>query len=117
MSEYGDEDRFFSDAEEAGPEYHSDFKDRERAGGRRGFEHLQGDVFLGIKKFSKTESAESRFSTAIQAISVWMKETKIYDVGDEGMTLMDERSRILGNIRYYNPTAYILGFIASGGGN
>lgn len=110
-----EDDRFFSDGDEEDVKLESGYVDRDRVGNSRNMD-IQGDLFVG-KKYSKSESPESRFATAVDAICRSLQSRKWYSITDGEINQIIEKSHVFSeNIKYYNPTAFILGYIASAGG-
>jgi len=64
-----------------------------------------------------TLSPEDRFLIAVDALSRKISEESRLKLSQEDINDMLERSRTLKNMRYKNPAAYILGYLASKGGS
>jgi hypothetical protein len=63
-----------------------------------------------------THDPLERFKIYIGAISYSMTENNIYDISVDDRNYMCRVASSLNNSKYLNPTAYILGFIATNGG-
>jgi hypothetical protein len=72
------------------------------------------DLYKEINKIAVTP--EDRFKRQVGAISHWLTEGGFFDVNIEMRNKMCVIASSLSNIKYLNPTAYILGFVATNGG-
>lgn len=63
-----------------------------------------------------TQDPEERFKIYVGAISHSITENEFYDISVEDRNKMCRMASQLNNVKYLNPTAYILGYISTNGG-
>lgn len=114
----GDED-FDERAYDQGPQFEAEIGAFERTGmgGRLGtgvIGGLMGDI---QKKMSRElSSPEDRFKIYVDAISRKLEGDGTVHISNQDIDAMLDKVSEIENVRYKNPTAYILGFLASRGG-
>jgi len=112
MSDY-DTDDDLSSSPSDDPVFKPGIKDIERVG-------LQGAIYLGNIPSNRIERAMmdplDRFRMYVNAISRRLNNWEDVDISDKSIEKMLEKSALLEAVGYKNPNAYIMGFIATGGG-
>ena len=68
------------------------------------------------KKDRQILSPEDRFLTVLRATCLKLREEKIYDITNTDIDNMLEKTQRIIGLRYRNPIAYILGYIATKNG-
>jgi hypothetical protein len=63
------------------------------------------------------QNPKDRFSIYIDAISRSLRNIDNVTISEANIITMIEKVYLVDNIEYKNPTSYVLGFLASGGGN
>jgi len=63
-----------------------------------------------------TTDPEERFKRYVGAISHSMTEDDIFDISVDDRNIMCRRAGYLEKVKYFNPTAYILGYVITRGG-
>lgn len=63
-----------------------------------------------------TTDPEERFKRHVGAIAHSMTEDDIFDISVDDRNIMCRRAGYLENVKYLNPTAYILGYVITRGG-
>lgn len=106
---YSQEDQYSAEEDflDDGPELKAERDVRERAGG--GFNLISS-------KELKDATPEERFNVYVEAISRSLNSDGIFTIEQKDINTMLERSSMIQNIKYRNPTAFILGYLASKGG-
>lgn len=109
FGDYGQEDQYSAEEDflDDGPELKAERDVRERAG---------GGMNLVSSKELKDATPEERFNVYVEAISRSLNSDGIFTIEQKDINTMLERSSFIQNIRYRNPTAFILGYLASKGG-
>jgi hypothetical protein len=97
--------------------YEEDVYASERAAGERVGEVHLAELLAGEnKKVDKSTSPEDRFLIFTNAIARKMIADKIKYIAEGDVKIMLEKTRNIIGLRFKNPTAYIMGYIASSGG-
>lgn len=117
MDEFYDEE-YYSDQE---GEYKAEITAYERSGhGGRLSELLSSSaVVSGMDEVYKLSniSPEDRFLILVDAISRRFNNDGIIEITQADITTMLEKTGMMMGVRYKNPIAYILGFLATNGGS
>jgi hypothetical protein len=99
----------------------SEYGALERSGGRRFMstliEDTGGELSNAQKRIERELlSPEEKFSRAVGAILSDWDNNDIYKIGDRDGDILLNKIQSMSKIKYINPVGYILGFIASRGG-
>jgi hypothetical protein len=116
MGDYDFEDNDY-DFEEA-DNLRSEVKAFERAGQSGKLAELLSSTVSGKDKKGGREaiSLEDRFLINVDSISRKLNSEEITNLTENDINIMLEKSQFILGLKYKNPTAYILGYIASKGG-
>jgi len=115
-------DRFDDDVDERmfeqGPQFVADIHAFDRTGvGRLGTEIVGGKIGDLQKRMDREMSSpEDRFSMYVDAISRKLEGDGIVHISNTDIETMLDKIPEIKDVKYKNPTAYILGFLASRGG-
>ena len=94
-----------------GPDLRAEFKDRERAGG------ILGCWVTGVDgQPLKTQTPLGRFCLKVDAVSRNINSTCRFSLPDEQIQTLLDKSQELHRVEFKNPTAFVLGYLATGKG-
>jgi Family of unknown function (DUF5770) len=94
-----------------------DFQMEAKAYERTGPSGKLAELLSGQTKDKRKESPTDRFLIAVDAISREFESNGIAKISDSDITKMLEKSQDISDIKYKNPTCWILGYLASSGGS
>lgn len=118
--DFGDDDDY-EYTMDTGPKFEAERGAYERTGpgGRLNLTLIQGGNLGELQKKATKELAtpEERFQLYVDAISRKLNGDGVYDIGQADIDAMLDMIPNVQNVRYKNPTAYILGYLASRGGS
>lgn len=120
--DYGDEHKNYWDDEDSDdqweselrPDFRDQYKDTERAGGQ-----VIGCWEMGIDgQPLKTQTPLGRFCLKVDAVSRNINSTcKGFSISDEQIQKLLNKSQELHRVEFKNPTAFVLGYLATSRGN
>lgn len=113
MDDYDDFNEDKDDKEDSG--FQNEAEAYKRAGIGRMSEFLTG-VTDPDKKVGKDTSPEDRFIIFMSAIARRIKEEKIAVMEEKDIETLLVKTKDIIELKYKNPTAYVLGYIATQGG-
>ena len=111
--DYDDDDRRDSDDDGGGDsddQWRDEFRDRDRAGGQ-----VIGCWAMGIDgQALKTQTPLGRFCLRVDAVSRNINESCAgFSIPDEEIQVLLNRSQNLPRVEFKNPTAFVLGYLAT----
>ena len=112
-SDSGDDDEWHSDEDSGDEEYAPEINAFERVG-------LPGNDFIGGKAMTRAEKMAleplEKFRIAVDAVSRQIGAWEGTTIHQDNITEMLEAAAALQMVEHKNPTAYVLGYLASEGG-
>ena len=109
--DYGDGDIDY-DYKEGEPDFVAQFKDKDRIG-----DNIIGFWAIGPNgKPLRTQTPEARFRLRVDAISRSINDVCDFDIDNNHINFLLQKSQEIPRIRFKNPTAFILGYLATNRG-
>lgn len=109
----------YGDAIDQGPEFHEEADAFERVGPSGRLAEMVSGTTLGDmqKELARQSlSPEDRFLVAVDAISRRLNSDHIAKISEADISNLLTKTSMIPGLRYKNPVAYILGYLATNGG-